>query len=73
MPTKIAVIQMPPVLLHREATMEKVLLSIGEAAKAGASLIIFPETYVPGYPSWIWRLISGLAGIWDCPAKFTRR
>jgi nitrilase len=59
MPTKIAVIQAPPVLLHREATIAKVLSSIDEAAKAGASLIIFPEAYVPGYPSWIWRLRPG--------------
>jgi nitrilase len=59
MPTKIAVIQIPPVLLHREATIAKVLSSIDEAAKAGASLIIFPEAYVPGYPSWIWRLKPG--------------
>ena len=56
---KVAVIQAPPVLLHREATIAKVVLLIAEAAQAGASLIVFPEAYVPGYPAWIWRLKPG--------------
>jgi nitrilase len=59
MSTKVAVVQSPPVLLHREATIAKVLASIDEAAKAGASLMVFPEAYVPGYPAWIWRLRPG--------------
>ncbi len=59
MSTKVAIVQSPPILLHREATIEKVVSSIGEAAKAGASLIVFPEAYVPGYPTWIWRLRHG--------------
>jgi nitrilase len=59
MSTKVAVVQSPPVLLHREATIAKVLASIDEAAKAGASLMVFPEAYVPGYPTWIWRLRPG--------------
>lgn len=57
--TKVAVVQSPPVSLHREATIVKVLASIDEAAKAGASLMVFPEAYVPGYPTWIWRLKPG--------------
>jgi hypothetical protein len=32
------------------------------AAQAGASLIVFPEAYVPGYPTWIWRLRLGKIG-----------
>src|SRR5712672_1002893 len=59
MSTKVAIVQAPPVLLHRDKTIAKVLLSIEEAASAGASLIVFPEAYVPGYPSWIWRLRPG--------------
>ena len=53
---KVAVVQSPPVLLDREKTIAKVVASIAEGARAGASLIVFPETYVPGYPAWIWRL-----------------
>ena len=59
MQTKVAVVQAPPVLLHRETTIVKVVKSIDEAAKSGASLIVFPEAYVPGYPTWIWRLRPG--------------
>lgn len=59
MPTKVAVIQKPPVLLHRDKTIEQAVGSINEAAGAGATLLIFPEAYIPGYPTWIWRLKPG--------------
>ena len=38
--------------MQREATLDKVLDAIGEAAANGAKLIAFPETFVPGYPAW---------------------
>lgn len=59
MSTKVAVVQKPPVLLDRVKTLEKVLASIDEAAGVGATLLVFPEAYVPGYPTWIWRLKPG--------------
>src|ERR1700741_3342844 len=59
MPAKAAVIQKPPVLLDRSRTIESVLASIDESAANGASLLVFPEAYVPGYPTWIWRLRPG--------------
>jgi nitrilase len=59
MSTKVAVIQKPPVLLDREKTIEKALASIEEAVAEGASLLVFPEAYIPGYPTWIWRLRPG--------------
>ena len=59
MPTKVAVIQKPPVLLDRARTIETALASIAEAAREGASLLVFPEAYIPGYPTWIWRLKPG--------------
>ena len=59
MSTKVAVIQKPPVLLDREKTIEQALESIEEAAREGASLLVFPEAYIPGYPIWIWRLRPG--------------
>jgi nitrilase len=59
MSAKIAVIQAPPVLLHRDKTIARVLSSIEQAAGAGVSLIVFPEAYVPGYPMWVWRLQPG--------------
>lgn len=59
MGTKVAVIQGPPVLLDKDKTLDRVLRYVDEAADAGASLIVFPEAYVPGYPTWIWRLRPG--------------
>jgi nitrilase len=59
MTTKVAVIQKPPVLLDRAGTIARVVELIDEAATAGASLLVFPEAYVPGYPTWIWRLRPG--------------
>jgi nitrilase len=59
MSTKVAVIQKPPVLLDREKTIARALESIDEAVRAGASLLVFPEAYIPGYPTWIWRLKPG--------------
>lgn len=40
--------------LDREATVEKATDVIAEAGDNGADLIAFPESYVPGYPHWIW-------------------
>ncbi|MEO5580765.1 MAG: carbon-nitrogen hydrolase family protein [Gemmatimonadaceae bacterium] len=33
--------------------MEKTAVLAGEAAAAGARLIVFPETWLPGYPAWL--------------------
>jgi nitrilase len=60
--TKVAIIQRPPVLLDRGATIARAVQSVAEAAEAGASLIVLPESYIPGYPSWIWRLAAGKDG-----------
>lgn len=53
---KVAVAQQPPVLLNREATLRAVVSQLHAAADEEASLVVFPEAYVPGYPVWIWRL-----------------
>lgn len=45
-----AAVQISPVLFSREGTTEKVLLAITQAAKAGAQLVVFPETFIPYYP-----------------------
>lgn len=57
--TQVAVIQVPPVLLDRRKTLESVVESIETAAEHGARLLVFPEAYVAGYPTWIWRLRPG--------------
>jgi nitrilase len=59
MDVKVAVCQKPPVLLDLPATMDRALATLEEAAGAGARLVVFPEAYLPGYPTWIWRLRPG--------------
>jgi nitrilase len=56
---KVAIIQRPPVLLQREATLTAAVAHLHEAADAGAGLMVFPETYLPGYPVWVWALRPG--------------
>lgn len=52
---KVALGQISPVLLNRDATLAKVAAAIEEAAQQGAELIVFGEALVPGYPIWIER------------------
>jgi len=49
-----AAVQAEPVWLDLDATVEKSIQLIREAATQGADLIAFPETFIPGYPWWIW-------------------
>ena len=56
---KIAIVQYPPVLGDRDATLTRAVELSERAAKEGAELLIFPEAYVPGYPTHIWRLRPG--------------
>lgn len=45
-----AAVQLSPVLFSRDGTTEKVLQAIAKAAKEGAQLVVFPETFIPYYP-----------------------
>src|SRR5256885_12982972 len=53
-PVKVACVQVEPVVLDREATLDKVETVAAEAAREGAELVVFPETFVPVYPSSAW-------------------
>jgi nitrilase len=63
-PVTVACVQAEPVILDRERTLDKLAALTAEAAAAGASLVVFPETFVPAYPSSAWA--KYLAG-WDDP------
>src|SRR5947199_9525048 len=50
---RIAAIQYGPVYFELERSVEKALSLISEAASLGAKLVVFPETWLPGYPAWL--------------------
>lgn len=56
---QIAVVQASPVFMDREATVEKACRLIAEAVDKGARLVVFPETFIPTYPDWIWHVPAG--------------
>ncbi|MEA2657202.1 MAG: nitrilase [Chloroflexota bacterium] len=58
-PHRVAVVQHPPVALNRQKTLARGVELLEEAAVGGARLVSFPETWVPGYPEWVWRLRPG--------------
>jgi nitrilase len=57
--TKLAIVQVPPVFLDKEKTIAKAVESIHKAAAENADLVIFTESFISGYPAWIWRLRPG--------------
>ena len=52
---RVAAAQATPAYLDREATLGIVADEITRAASDGADLVVFPESFVPGYPDWLWR------------------
>lgn len=56
---KIAIVQEAPVVLDRAATLDKAVGLVRQAAADGAEMVVFAETFIPGYPAWIWRLRPG--------------
>ena len=50
---KVALAQIAPVWLNKEATLSKIESTIEEAAKSKAELIVFGEALLPGYPFWL--------------------
>lgn len=52
----VAAVQTTPLWLDRDGTLERITISIKEAASAGAQLVAFPEAIVPGYPDFVWRV-----------------
>ncbi|MFO7572320.1 MAG: carbon-nitrogen hydrolase family protein [Gaiellaceae bacterium] len=63
----VACVQAEPVVLDRDATLDKLAALTAEAAGRGAELVVFPETFVSVYPSSIWA--KALAGWGDPRAK----
>lgn len=56
---RVAIVQKAPAFLDRAACLRIAVDAVAEAAAGGASVVVFPEAFVPGYPAWIWRLRPG--------------
>jgi nitrilase len=66
---KVAAIQATPVILDAEASVDKAVRLLGEAAGQGVQLAALPETFVPLYPSNAWAQtasqFSGYDELWE--------
>jgi nitrilase len=69
--TKLAVVQKTPVFLDKTRSIASAVDSIVEAAASDADIVIFTEAFIPGYPSWIWRLRPG--GDWNITEELYSR
>jgi nitrilase len=59
---RIAAVQDTPVVLDADATVDKAIMLVAEAADRGAKLVVFPECFVSLYPSGSW---AGTATSWS--------
>jgi nitrilase len=64
----VACAQFTPAFLSREGTIDRACQVIAEAGDRGVRLLAFPESFVPGYPDWVWAVPAGedalLAGLY---------
>ncbi len=64
---KVACVQAEPVVFDRDATIDRLAERAAEAAANAAGIVVFPEAFVPAYPSSAWA--KALAGWADDGAK----
>src|SRR5919197_6090984 len=69
-PVTVACAQVEPVLFEREATIDRIAEVAAEAAGNGARLVLFPETFIPAYPSNRW--VRFLAGGQDAKGAYAK-
>jgi nitrilase len=76
---KLAAIQAAPIYFDPEASVEKACRLIREAGAQGASLAAFSESWLPGYPFFVWGSATGsmaaeyLANAVEIPSDTTDR
>ncbi|HEY6149529.1 MAG TPA: carbon-nitrogen hydrolase family protein [Gaiellaceae bacterium] len=66
----VACAQVEPVLFDRAATIDRIADVAAEVAANGAKLVLFPETFIPVYPSNRW--VRFLAGGQDTKSVFAK-
>jgi nitrilase len=69
-PVTVACVQAEPVVLDRSATIAKIESLAADVAAKGGRLALFPEAYIPVYPSNRW--VRYLAGGGDAKTTFAR-
>jgi len=69
--TKLAIVQKSPAFLDKQKTIQLAVDNVEEAAANGANLVVFTECFIPGYPTWIWRLRPG--GDWSLSEELHQR
>ncbi|HLK95596.1 MAG TPA: carbon-nitrogen hydrolase family protein [Nocardioidaceae bacterium] len=61
---RVTAVQATPAYLDREATLDVVVDHVERAGDTGADLVVFAESFVPGYPDWVWRSKPWTDGEW---------
>ena len=62
---RVAAVQATPVVLDAEATVDKAVALLAEAAARGARLAVLPEAFVSVYPSNAWARTAPAFGAWN--------
>ncbi len=52
---RVAAAQTTPSYLDREATLLQAADQVRSLAQTGVDLVVFSESFAPGYPDWVWR------------------
>lgn len=61
----VSLVQRAPVYLNLKASVNLAVQYITESVSRGAEVIVFPETWLPGYP--VWLDYAPEAALWDHP------
>jgi len=65
---RLAAIQAASVLFDKAASTEKAAALIARAGREGATLAVFGETWLPGYPFWVEGAVQDLT--WEASANY---